>query len=495
VGSSRPSGPEAMTDERSPRTDRSGTDRGSVAGELIDRLLALVGEDPGGSRIEFAGSDPVLPTPFRVGEGGAAVIGASALMAARIWELRGGRSQQVKVAVDAAAAAMRSSRYLRRDPSPEPPPPTGASRLGFYLTRDGRWIYFQRLFPHHQARLVEVLECRYEEDDIARSVARWEGEALEEAVVANGACAGLVRSGDEWMAHEQARAVASLPTIEVTRIASSPKEPFGDGARPLSGVRVLDVTRVLAGPTCGRTLAEHGADVLRVGTDRFPDNELMMMDTGHGKRSCALDLTSPTGSRSLRSLIDGTDVFVQGYRPGALAHLGFSPEDVAAQRPGIVYVTLSAFSHEGPWRHRRGFDSVVQSVNGIADAMAQEGRPRPIPANPLDYATGYLLAFGAMVALHRRAVEGGSFLVRASLAQTGHWLSELPRLDPLPAFAQPPDLSASRLDSLMTSADTPFGRLRYLGPAAELSETPGRWDLPSRPLDHDSPEWGDPRRR
>jgi crotonobetainyl-CoA:carnitine CoA-transferase CaiB-like acyl-CoA transferase len=457
--------------------------------EQLGRLLSVVDEDPGGSTIEFTGSDPVLPTQFRVGELGAAAIGASALMAARIWELRGGHAQHVQVAVDAAAAAMRSSRYLQRDPAPRRAQLAEGRGLGFYLTRDGRWIYFQRLFPHHQARLVEVLKCRYEEDAITEAVARWEGQALEEAVVANGACAGLIRTREEWMAHDQAQAVASLPTLEVTRVSSSEREPFGNGPLPLSDVRVLDMTRVLAGPTCGRTLAEHGAQVLRVGTDRFPDNEIMMMDTGHGKRSCVLDLTTGTDRQRLRSLIGAADIFVQGYRPGAVARLGFSPEDVVDLRPGIIYVTLSAFSHEGPWQGRRGFDSVVQSVSGFADAMAKEGRPRPIPANPLDYATGYLLAFGAMVALRRRAVEGGSFVVRASLAQTGHWLSELSPLDPLVASTQQADLSESRLDSLMTSADTPFGRLRYLAPAAQLSDTPGRWDLPTRPLDHDAPEW------
>lgn len=470
-------------------TEHTDNGRAPMAAELVDDLLRLVGDDAGGSTIEFAGTDPVLPTQFRVGEAGAAAIGASALMAARIWELRGGHAQHIRVDVDAAAAAMRSARYLRRDPSPGRGQLSGGRGLGFYLTSDDRWIYFQRLFAHHQARLVEVLKCRYEEDAITEAVSRWKAEELEEAVIANGACAGMVRSRDEWIAHDQAQAVASLPLIEVARISSSEREPFGDASRPLSGVRVLDVTRVLAGPTCGRTLAEHGADVLRVGTERFPDNEQMMMDTGHGKRSCVLDLTSPTDSVRLSSLISGADVFIQGYRPGALARLGFSPEDVAALRPGIIYVSISAFSHEGPWQTRRGFDSVVQSVNGIAHVSAHEGRPRSIPANPLDYATGYLLAFGTMVALRRRALEGGSYLVRGSLAQTGQWLSELPSLEPHLASAQPPDLSAGRLDSLMTSVDTPFGRLRYLTPAAQLSATPGRWDLLTRPLDHDSPEW------
>lgn len=458
-------------------------------GDLLDELMAAVGEPPAAGEADFAGSDPVFPTLFRIGDLGAATIAACAVQAARLWRRRTGRDQRVLVEVDAAAAAMRSSRYIRSEADPDGRPPVGGGGLPVYPTRDGRWIYFQRLFPHHRARFLSVLGCPDDDDSIARAVGTWDGSVLEEAVVAAGATAGLIRTHREWAKHEQGMAVANQPLLEVLKVAEGAPEPLPEGSRPLSGIRVLDLTRVLAGPTCGRTLAEHGADVLRVGTTALPDNEAMMRDTGHGKRSCALDLRSAAGAGQLRALIRRADVFVEGYRPGAIARLGFSPESVMSLRPGIVYASISAFGHAGPWRDRRGFDSVVQAVSGMADEVAQEGKPGFLPANPLDYAAGYLAAFGVMVALSRRTSEGGSFRVRASLARTGHWLDELGRVDPVLSGSRPPDLAPERRDELMISRDTPFGRLRYLAPVAQLSETPARWDGETVPLDHDRAAW------
>jgi crotonobetainyl-CoA:carnitine CoA-transferase CaiB-like acyl-CoA transferase len=454
---------------------------------LLDEILTLTGESPAGNEVEIVGQDPVFPTTFAIGEGGAACIAASAVEAARVFMDRTGQSQRVRVDVDAAAAAMRSSRYARLTDAP--PAPTGGAGLSIYRTADERWMYFQRLFPHHRQRIFSVLRCPDEEEAIATAVRAWDGLALEEAVLAAGASGGMVRSALEWQAHPQARAVAQLPLLEVERIGDSAPRPLSAAERPLADVRVLDLTRVLAGPTCGRTLAEHGAEVLRVGTPAMPDNETMMRDTGHGKRSIALDLTSAQDSASLWRLLGNADVFAQGYRPKAMARLGFSVDEVVRRRPGIVYLSISAFSHAGPWQDRRGFDSVVQAVSGIADEHSTEGRPRFTPANPLDYMSGYLAAYGVMVALRRRQREGGSYLVRLSLAQTGRWLSRLPRMEPAAFAAQPADLPAARLDTLMMTSDTPSGRLRHLKPAAQLSLTPPYWARPSVPLDHDAPEW------
>lgn len=463
----------------------------SFAGRLLQAILEQAGEPPADASVRFHGADPVFPTPLRIGDMGAATIAAAALQAARLWLLRGGQPQELTVDVDAAAAAMRSSRYLQPDSPPQGPARVRAAGggLGVYRTRDGRWFYFQRLFEHHRRRQCDVLGCEDEQQAIAQAVAGWEGAALEEAIAQAGAAGAMVRSHGEWSAHAQAQALARLPLFEILRFADAPSRPLPPAERPLSGVRVLDLTRVLAGPTCARTLAEHGASVLRIGTPRFPDNEQMMQDTGHGKRSAVLDLTQEREAARLRDLVAGADVFVQGYRPGALDALGFSPREVAKHRPGIVYVSLSAWGHEGPWSRRRGFDSVVQAASGIADELAVDGVPRFAPANPLDYATGYLAAFAAMVALARRAHEGGSYLVRVSLAQTGRWLCSLPRVERERYAAQPPDLPPQRLEALMATTQTPFGRLRHLAPCARLSLTPGRWDLPSVPLDHDPPEW------
>ena len=279
-----------------------------------------------------------------------------------------------------------------------------------------------------------------------------------------------------------------LLPLEIIRIGDAPAEPLPAGDRPLSGIRALDLTRVIAGPVCGRTLAEHGADVLQVTAEHLPSIGVLVADMGRGKLATSLDLRLETDAERLRGLIREADVFSQGYRPGALAGHGFSPKAVARLRPGIVYVTLSAFGHAGPWSERRGFDSLVQTVTGIA---AEGGRaigvdqPRPLPCQALDHASGYFAAFGAMVALARRAKQGGSWMVRVSLAQTGRWLDRLGRVDGLDT----PDLKPEDVADLMESTETPWGRMLAVAPAAQLSGTPGRWTRPSVPLGTHPPKW------
>jgi len=469
---------------------------------ILDDVLATVGAGPAGAspagkaraageagrEVTLRGADPVFPTPPRVGELGAAAIAAAALAAARLLAHRTGTAQQVTVDVDAAAAAMRSWTYLAGTAKAARPAGGGAAQL-FFATEDDRWIFLHRRAAHHAARQERVLGSGSSDREVAEAVRRWPGAALEEAIVGADACAALVRSHAEWAAHEQAAAVAELPLLEVTRIGDSAPEPAGRGDRPLGGVRVLDVTHVLAGPTCARTLAEHGADVLRIGPGTAGDRNPMQRDTGHGKRSAVLDLKTADGAATLRALIGGADVFSQGYRPGALAGLGFAPEEVAALRPGIVYVSMTAFGRLGPWRGRRGYDSVVQSVNGFCDEVAVDGEPRFLPVSALDYVTGYLAAFGAQVALARRAAEGGSYHVQLSLAQTGRYLAGLPRTAAAERAGRPAELPTGRLAELLTETDTPFGRLRHLAPAARMSATPPRWDRPTVPMNHDSPAW------
>jgi crotonobetainyl-CoA:carnitine CoA-transferase CaiB-like acyl-CoA transferase len=278
------------------------------------------------------------------------------------------------------------------------------------------------------------------------------------------------------------------------KIGDSPPEKLPDADRPLSGVRVLDLTRVLAGPTCARTLAEHGADVLKITTAHLPNLGYQEYDTGHGKLSAHLDLREPKDVTTLRDLVREADVFSQSYRPGTLASRGFSPDGLARLRPGIVFVSLSAFSHAGPWASRRGFDTVVQTVSGITTRQGElfpgaAPGPQFYPVSAIDYLTGYLMAFGAMVALARRAREGGSWLVRISLAQTGRWLvgrGEVPEAD---LKSVPLEFTPAELERWTITTDTPAGRLHHLGPVVRLSETPPHWARPTVPLGYHEPVW------
>ena len=251
---------------------------------------------------------------------------------------------------------------------------------------------------------------------------------------------------------------------------------------------MLDLTRVIAGPVCGRTLAEHGADVLAISTPHVPHMEGHVMDNGRGKLSARLDLRQYQDVGTLRGLVRDADVFVQSYRSGALGARGFSPPELAQVRPGLVYATLNAYGQAGPWHERRGFDSLVQCVSGIAHeggVTAGIDGPKHLPAQALDHATGYLLAFGVAVALARRAREGGSWLVRASLARTGRWFDGLGRADG-PDVNDP---SVEDVKDLLEETDTPFGRLSHVAPAAQLSETPGRWERPAVPLGTHAAAW------
>jgi crotonobetainyl-CoA:carnitine CoA-transferase CaiB-like acyl-CoA transferase len=464
--------------------------------ELLDQLTTAVGEAPASAKeVTFEGADPIFPTKFRFGEAGAALIAASGLMAARIWQDRTGEAQEVFVPVEHAAAAMGSGRYTKVEPIEGQPPldvtwnKRGNVGLGAFTSKDGRLVYLQREFEYHRERQEAVLQCEDDRESMAAAISQWEGQALEYAIVAAGACAGLVRSEEEWAAHPQGRALTTLPLVEILKIGDSEPEPLSaNPERPLSGLRVLDLTRVLAGPTAARTLAEHGADVLRIGSKHLVDERMQAIDTGHGKRAAHLDLNDGNDMAKLHELIRGADVFSQAFRPGSLAKKGLAPEDVAKVRPGVVYVTLSAFGHEGPWAARRGFDSIVQNVSGIALANGNDGQPRATP-NPLDYGTGYLAAFATMAALRRRAREGGSYLVRVSLAQTGTWMKGLPRLDASQYEGLEPMLTGDRLARWLTTYEGPLGRVSHLKPVAQLSKSESRWDLPAVPIGYNEPEW------
>ena len=371
------------------------------------------------------GTDPVLPTSFKITETSTAALSAVGLAINDLWEIRTGKRQDIAINSRQATASLRSGKYMNMDTAP-----VSTERnpvMGVYPAKNGRWSYLHCNFPNHRAAALKVLGVAEDKEEVRRAVSQWDALELEEAIIAAKGAGGMVRSMEEWGNHPQAAAIRSLPLMEIIKIADSPPETLPEGGRPLSGVRVLDLTRVLAGPTCARTMAEHGADVLKITASHLPNIGYQEYDTGHGKLSANLDLRDNGDLETLHGLIRDTDIFSQGYRPGTLGDRGLSPESLAKIRPGIIYISLSAFSHLGPWSSRRGFDTVVQTVSGITDRQGRlfpgaEAGPQFYPVSAIDYLTGYLMAFGGLVALARRAREGGSWLVRISLAQTGRWL-------------------------------------------------------------------------
>jgi crotonobetainyl-CoA:carnitine CoA-transferase CaiB-like acyl-CoA transferase len=458
--------------------------------QILSDLWTGAGGDPAAlAGVTLTGDDPALPSSFRVGTAAQVTIAAAGLAAAEIHRQRGGRPQTIAVDMRHAGVEFRSERYMRV--AGKPPGSPWDKIAGVYRTGDGRYVRLHTNFPHHRDGMLKLLACSYDRDAVQAALAKWEGEKFETSAAEAGLVATMMRSRAEWAAHPQGHAVAQLPLLEIGKIGEAPPRALpAAGERPLSGIRVADLTRVIAGPVCGRTLAAHGADVMRITAPHLPGMPLLDIDTGRGKLSASLDLRADEERERLAALLREAHVFVQGYRPGGLAKLGFSPAACAEIRPGIVAVTLSAYGHAGPWAPRRGFDSLVQNASGLnhaeAEAAGIASGPRELPAQALDHASGYLMAFGAMTALARKAREGGSWHVRVSLAQTGHWFAGLGRLEN--GFACPDPKSADIAD-LLDEVDTPLGRTTFVRHAARLSGTPAYWARPPAPLGTHAPVW------
>jgi hypothetical protein len=456
--------------------------------EILADLWTLAGGEPAAlDMVTLTGEEPLLPSSFRVAAAAQASIAAAGLAAAQIWQLRSGQSQNVAVDMRHAVVECRSERYLRVDGKGSPM--AWDAIAGIYKTRDQCFVRLHTNFRHHRDAVCKVLNCQPERDAVQAALMQWDAEAFETAAYAGGCVVAMMRSHDEWSATPHAEALAALPTISIEKIGEAAPKPWPAGDRPLAGLRVLDLSRVIAGPVAGRTLAVHGADVLLISSPDLPAIPWLTIDTGRGKLTSFIDLRSEQGKSAMRDLLASADIFSQGYRPRAIAALGFSPQHAARISPGIVYVSLSAYGHAGPWAERRGFDSLVQTSTGFNHAEGQAAGvdgPKELPAQMLDHATGYLMASGAMMAKARQSREGGSWHVRVSLAQTGRWLWNLGRV--ADGF-KTEDLKGETVKPFIEEIPSGFGPLRSVSHSALLSQTPAFWARPAMPLGSHPPQW------
>jgi crotonobetainyl-CoA:carnitine CoA-transferase CaiB-like acyl-CoA transferase len=438
------------------------------------------------SRLELSGDEPALPSSFAVGTAARASVAVAALAATEIGRHRNGLVQGASV--DMRAAAAECSAWFSID-GRVPDPWDKVS--GLYRCADG-WVRVHANFAHHRDGALQLLGLPPGPDTTRGAVqaALLQRAALEveEAAARAGLVIAALRSFDEWDLHPQARALAAQPLIAFDRIGDAPPQvlpPLPADAQPLCGVRVLDLTRILAGPIGGRTLAAHGADVMLVNAPRLPNIE-NIADTSRGKLSCHVDLRTAAGHDALAAMVRGAHVFVQGYRPGGLAELGFGPEHTALLRPGIVHVSLSAYGPAGPWSQRRGFDSLVQTATGFNDAemrAAGSDKPKSLPVPILDYASGFLIAFATQAALMRQQHEGGSWHVQLSLARTAAWLRSLGHIDN--GFGARAPVPEDHAESLASG----WGALRAIRHAGRLQHTLARWPQPSVPPGTHAPRW------
>ena len=430
----------------------------------VEDLWAHLGGPGEPGRVDVRGTSTGLASPLDVD---ALAMGAVIVAGLAAAHLAGADPADVVVDAARVGSSFRADQLLRVDGAN----PGGFAPLsGFWRAADG-WVRTHANYPHHRAALVRVLDGADDPAAVAAALAARPAAAVEDAVTAAGGIAVAVRTPDQWAAHPQGAAVAAEPLVTVRR-TGVPGAPAP--ARP----RVLDLTRVIAGPVATRTLALAGADVLRLDPPATPEIAAQQVDTGIGKRTAALDAGADRDT--LDALVDVADVVVTGYRPGSLDRFGLDPETLLRRRPGLVVVRLDAWGWTGPWAGRRGFDSIVQAACGIARIQADArddpaGRPGALPAQALDHATGYLAAAAALLGLAERATHGGS-VRELALARTAQWLLDRrggPRTDVAPI---PPVTQA-------------LGRTELPPPALTLPGGPDRWPAPAHELGADPPRW------
>jgi crotonobetainyl-CoA:carnitine CoA-transferase CaiB-like acyl-CoA transferase len=460
----------------------------------LDELLTDVGlSRPGvGGSVTFAGQDPILPAAHRLGACIGVPLMASALAAVTFHRHRGGPSQDLHLDLRQAVHSINPGAFWHPTLNGEPPPHPLLFDNPFtvipYRTADARWVMASGVYPHQVAKWCRFLGVPPDIAKVATAIANWDSFELEGAATLEGLPICVVRSQDEWAAHEQGALLASQPVIGLHRIGDAPVRDFRQAARPFDGVRVLSFTHAVAGPTVGRTLAEQGADVLCATRPNDYEHDFIYAEANAGSRSAYLDLDKPNGRERTERLLADADVVVDNYRTGSLARRGLDPRSLADRHPGMISVSVNCYGPIGPWSGRGGFDMNGSAVSGLMTIEGSETEPRlPVTLLINDYITGYMGAVGASAALLKRATEGGSWHVTVSLTRTAMWCSSLGLVDPALAGSNE---ERSPREPAPYDAPSPLGDVHMLAPPVRFSHTPPAWPEPILvPRGSSSPDW------
>ncbi|NCB92827.1 MAG: CoA transferase [Clostridia bacterium] len=471
-----------------------------VSGNAWKELMRIRGCDVADGEVKIQKSAPLYKTPFKMGEVSAEILAAKAVAANDIWELKTGKRQNIFVEEKYAAAVSlqgTGQTQVKKNGVYEPIPdaPDFAHMVSItqpWETKDGKYFLPHFNLPHLKKRVLDVLQCEDSVEGVSQAVKQWNAKDLDKAVAEANASGGIVYTQEEWLKHPHGKLLAEKPVVEIVKIGESePEEIPAGGNQPLSGIHVLDMTRILAGPTCGLGLTEHGADDLMVTAPSLPQIDAFVRDTSHGKRSCYLDYTDERQAEILKNLLRDADIFIEGYRPGSMKKHGFAPQDVMKLRPGIICVSVNCFGDEGVYGDRAGWDQVAQAVTGMC---ATQGRangtnvPALTPVFVCDFLTGLLGSYGAMLALARRAKEGGSYHVKVSLCKSAMLLQRQGLRDD---YANAPGrLKDEELEKYAVYDNgTIYGDLRTLGPVVSMSETMPKWNGTTPQLGSSEPVW------
>ncbi len=476
---------------------------GAVLSPKLNRLVTEAWSQVSGASLEEAGRSVdeaglvvtgkggALPSSFAVEDLAVACVATALVAGSTLGGLRTAKGPVsgpgIEIDRDHVSLSVRSERYFRAGGRQGPLGFAPLSR--FWRASDG-WVRTHGNYPWHVAALLRALEARDDPESVASAIGSAAAAEVEDEVVASGGVAAMVRSQEQWEKHPQSTAVGAEPLVARASIGEAPPRsaPVQRGALPAQGLRVLDLTRVIAGPVCTRYLGALGAEVLRIDPPRRPDMEPgSLADTLVAKRSAFLDLHEEKALETLQNLLRDADVVVCGYRPGALERFGLDESSLAERQPGLVVVYLDAWGHSGAWAPRRGFDSIVQAACGIAVAESDgDGTPGALPCQLLDHGTGYLAAAAALEGVRARALTGATQVRRLSLARTARWLVSCA---PPPGRPQPPvKQDPSRFVSHLGDAAGP-GSLDLVSPPGALWGRALSWPERTTRYGKDTPDW------
>ena len=467
----------------------------AVDGMLNELGLSL--KDFGG-KLTFAGMDPIRPTVLKVGAASAIIAAANAVASALIWQERCGETQDIHIDLRKAwtiqscwqvelyncttinGTSVMVSQNLTQAPA-------------LYKTKDGRHVVVSTLYPRSFHVLLNVLDCGPNPEQMQKAIMKWNAKELEVACQEAKTCLTMVRTQEEARKEEQYKYHAEAPLISIEKIGDSDPEPFEEAERPLSGIRALGMTHVVSGPVVLRELAHHGADCLNLNTVDWLELGLIYMNCDVGTRQTYLDARFEQNRPKIYELIKDADVFVENLRPGQADKEGFSAEELAKHRPGIIYTSIKLCGETGPWANHLGFDFNATALTGI---LTEEGTPEEPLLTPAinivcDFVSGYLAIIGVKAALLRRAKEGGSYKVHVNLAQTTMFMLSLGLIDKkMLKDIESLGEEHQRLEPNLQSGMTPFGEYTRLGSQVEMSKTPEYWDDPMIwPIGSCKPEW------
>ena len=469
--------------------------------QALDKILSAIGmrESAYKGKVTIEGKDPILASRHRFGEVMAAAQAAFGMALGELWELRGGKPQDVTTNVRKAVHQHHGVAFMRQNGRQLPFTDYGSGvgvdspmSAEFYPTRDGRFVKIELFYPRLRDAMFKVLKCAPTQRAVEAAIMQWDGEALELAIRGEAGAIGMVRTADEWRAHPVGRRLSLKPVVEIEKIGESDPVPLPPGLnKPLEGIRVLDCTHVIGGPVTARTLAEFGADVLHLSKPNYPDHMNWRLETDIGKRAAYCDFDNEEDTRKFFGLLQSADVFTCSYLN--LDQRGISTKRLATSRPGIISHELRCFDFEGEWANFRGFDMLAVAVSGYVDAEGAVDAPiMPLQVIFADYLAAYVGSAAVAAALHRRAIEGGSYQVRVSLTRMCMWAQELGLLDgsalggalPFADMAKETDLPLAKING-------PFGEITYLPTMIDMPDIKPGFVRSTQPLGSSLLEWID----